>query len=317
VTDWTADRESGTEGAAGGGGGAAADPRVASGGGPTGRAAGDRPVERPVAKANPAFSTRRVGAMILRYWYLLIGSWPRILELAYWPTVQMVLWGFIQSFLATESSFFAQAGGILLGAILLWDILFRGQLGLSLSFFEEVWSRNLGHLMVSPLRTSEFIASLMLMSLIRTLIGIVPAALLAIWFFGFSIFELGLSLAVFFFSLILFGWAIGLVVSGLVLRYGQGAQSFAWIVIFALLPVSGVYYPVDILPGWLQPVAYALPASYVFEGMRAILIEGQIRLDLMAAAGALNLVYMAAGVAIFWWFLNKSREEAMLLQVGE
>lgn len=95
-------------------------------------------------------SARRIAAMVLRYWYLLRGSWPRLLELAYWPTVQMIMWGFISQFMATNSTWVAQAAGVLIAAVLLWDVLFRGQLGVSVSFLEEMWSRNLGHLFVSP-----------------------------------------------------------------------------------------------------------------------------------------------------------------------
>ena len=103
-------------------------------------------------------SVRRIAAMVLRYWYLLRGSWPRILELAYWPTVQMIMWGFISQFMATNSTWVAQAAGVLIAAVLLWDVLFRGQLGVSVSFLEEMWSRNLGHLFVSPLRPGEWVA---------------------------------------------------------------------------------------------------------------------------------------------------------------
>ena len=99
-----------------------------------------------------SLSLRRIESMLRRYVYLLKGSWPRILELAYWPTVQMVTWGFVTIFLAQTSSLLVQAGGLLISAVLLWDVMFRSQLGVSLSFFEEMWSRNLGHLFVSPLR---------------------------------------------------------------------------------------------------------------------------------------------------------------------
>ena len=121
--------------------------------------------------ASAASASRRIGAMVLRHAYLLRTSWPRIFELMYWPTIQMILWGFITRFLLTNSSYIAQAAGLLVSAVLLWDVLFRGQLGFSLSFLEEVWSRNLGNLSVSPLRPSEFLFSLMAMSLLRTLIG--------------------------------------------------------------------------------------------------------------------------------------------------
>src|SRR5579872_1772360 len=125
---------------------------------------------------------RRISAVLLRHWYLIAGSWPRLLDLCYWPIVQMIMWGFIQTFVMRQSSFFAQAGGILLGAVMLWDVLFRGQIGLAISFFEEVYSRNLGHLMATPLRTVEYMSALMIVSLLRTVTGLFPATILAMWF---------------------------------------------------------------------------------------------------------------------------------------
>ncbi|MCW5730829.1 MAG: ABC transporter permease [Alphaproteobacteria bacterium] len=263
------------------------------------------------------FSPRRVGALILRHWFVLRGSWPRIMELAYWPTMQMILWGFMTQFLATRSSYVAQAFGILLSGALLWDVLFRGQLGVAISFLEDIWARNLGHLFVSPLRPVEMVAALLAMSLIRALIGLLPATVLAGWFFGYNVLSLGLSLVAFFFNLIVMGWAIGLLICGLVLRYGQGAESLAWAAIFALAPISGIYYPVATLPDWLQPLAWSLPAAHVFEGMRAVLIDGVVRLDLMARAAALNLLYMLVGTGAFMAYFRIARQRGQLLQMGE
>jgi ABC-2 type transport system permease protein len=259
----------------------------------------------------------RVYALVLRHLYLLRSSGPRILELAYWPTVQMILWGFITTFLVGHSSWVAQASGVLISGVLLWDVLFRGQLGVSLVFMEEMWSRNLGHLFVSPLRPIELVLSLLVMSLVRTLIGVGGAALIAIALFQHSVFELGLPLIAFFVNLIAMGWAIGLVVSGIVLRYGLGAESMAWIAIFAVQPLSGVYYPVETLPGWLQPVAWLLPASHVFEGMRAVLIQHEVRMDLLLNAMILNVLYLGAGILIFLALFNVARRRGQLLQVGE
>lgn len=260
---------------------------------------------------------RRIGAVLLRHWYLIAGSWPRFLDLCYWPIVQMIMWGFIQTFMMRQSSFFAQAGGILLGAVMLWDVLFRGQIGLAISFFEEVYSRNLGHLMATPLRIGEYMASLMIVSLMRTAIGLFPATLLAIWFFGFSLYSLGIALVAFFFILIAFGWSIGLFVAGLVLRYGLGAESFAWAVIFALAPLCGVYYPVTILPGWVQYLSAILPASYIFAGMRAVLMQHVVRVDYLFIAAMLGLIWLAIGGSAFLMFHEKARQLGMLLQLGE
>jgi ABC-2 type transport system permease protein len=263
------------------------------------------------------FSPRRVGAMVLRYWYLLRSSWPRLLELIYWPAVQMLMWGFLQLYIAGNAGFFARAGGTFIGAVLLWDVLFRGQLGFSISFLEEMWARNLANLMISPLRPIEFVSALMIMSLIRLAIGMVPVSLLAIAFFGFNLYGLGLALAAFFVNLILTSWAIGIVVSGLVLRNGLGAESLAWTVMFLLLPLTCVYYPVTTLPSWLQLVAWALPPTYVFEGMRELLIHHVFRADLMLDALALNAALFVAAIVGFIALLDSARRQGSLLQTGE
>jgi ABC-2 type transport system permease protein len=263
------------------------------------------------------FSPRRIVAMVMRHVYVLRTSWPRIAELAYWPTLQMILWGFISQFMMTNSTWVAQAFGVLIAAVILWDVLFRGQLGVSVSFLEEVWSRNLASLFVSPLRPYELVISLMAMSLIRTLIGVVPAAFLAILLYKYSIFDLGLPLLAFFTNLLVMGWATGLMISALIMRFGLGAESLAWIAVFALAPVSGIYYPVSVLPGWLQHVSWALPSSYVFEGMRAVMFNQTFRWDLFLASSALNLLYLSIGAALFLWMFHNARRKGLLMKLGE
>jgi ABC-2 type transport system permease protein len=264
-----------------------------------------------------AISWRRIAAMIERYWYLLRSSWPRLLELVYWPAVQLMMWGFLQLYLSQNAGYFARAGGTFIGAVLLWDILFRGQLGFSLSFLEEMWSRNLANLMISPLKPLEFVLALMAMSVVRLLIGMVPVSLLAIGFFGFNLYGMGLALAAFFINLILTSWAVGIVVSGVVMRHGLGAENLAWSVMFLLMPLTCVYYPVSVLPAWLQVVAWSLPPTYVFEGMRALLIDHQFRADLMAEALFMNIVLLAAGVTGFMLLLRAARRHGSLMQTGE
>jgi ABC-2 type transport system permease protein len=263
------------------------------------------------------FSVNRVAAMVRRYWFLLRSSWPRILDLIYWPTVQMLMWGFLQLYVVQNAGFFARAGGVFIGAVLLWDILFRGQLGFSISFLEEMWSRNLGNIMISPLRPVEFIAALMIMSIVRLLIGMIPVSLLAIAFFGFNLWSLGFALAAFFANLILTSWSIGIFVAGLLLRNGMGAESLAWTIMFLFLPLTCVYYPVAVLPDFLQYVAWALPPTYVFEGMRALLIDHVFRADLMLEALAFNVVLFAAASFAFMKLLQSARVQGSLLQTGE
>ena len=262
-------------------------------------------------------SAGRIGALVLRHTYLLRRSWPRLLELTYWPTVQMIIWGLVTMFLITNSSWVAQAAGVLLAGVILWDVMFRGQIGLSLVFIEEMWSRNLGHLFVSPLRPWELIFALMLISLIRTLIGMTGAVGFAYLLYAFSIFDLGFALIGFFVNLIVMGWAVGFFVAGLVLRFGLGAESLAWFLIFALAPFSCVYYPLSILPDWLEPVAAILPAAHVFEGMRTLLVDGVFSGDHMMRASLLNIGWIAAGIGTFLAFFRSARVRGLLHQIGE
>ena len=262
-------------------------------------------------------SPGRIGAMILRYWYLLLSSWPRLLELMYWPVLQVITWGFLQIYIAQNAGFFARAGGTLIGAVILWDILFRGQLGFSISFLEEMWARNLGNLMMSPLKPIEFLLALMAMSLIRLAIGVIPMTLLALFLFHFNFYSLGLPLIAFFCNLIFTSWAVGIFVSGLVLRNGLGAESIVWTLMFALMPLACVYYPVRVLPSWLQHVSWALPPTYVFEGMRALLIDQVFRADLMLSAFALNAALLLASFAAFLALLKSARRHGSLLTEGE
>jgi len=270
-----------------------------------------------VSSAAAAFSFRRVGAMVRRYVYLLVGSGPRALELIYWPIVQMILWGFTSQFLMTNSSYVARAGGVLLGAVLLWDVMFRGQLGVSVSFLEELWSRNLAGLFASPLRPIEWAAALVVMSLMRVLVGLVPAALLAIVLYHYSIFTLGLPLLAFFILLLAMGWGIGFIIGAFLLRYGLGAESMAWAAVFVLAPAAAIYYPVAILPVWLQYIAWAIPAAHVFEGMRAVMFHGQFPLAHLAAAFGLDALYLAIGVGAFLVAFEIARRRGSLLQSGE
>jgi ABC-2 type transport system permease protein len=270
-----------------------------------------------VVRFHPAFSWARVFAMVLRYWYLLRSSWPRVLDLIYWPTVQMCMWGFLQVYIGQQTGPAARAGQTFLGAVMLWDMLFRGQLGFSISFLEEMYSRNLSNLLISPLRPLEFVTSLMIMSIIRLAVGMVPVSFLAIAFFGFNLWALGFGLVAFFVNLMLTGWAVGIFVSGLLLRQGLGAENMAWSIMFLLLPLTCVYYPVSVLPDWLQVIAWTLPPTYVFEGLRALVLDQVFRADLMLQALAINILLFVLAIFAFLAFLKSSRRHGSLLAGGE
>jgi ABC-2 type transport system permease protein len=260
---------------------------------------------------------RRVGAVLLRHVYLARGSWTRVFDLIYWPVLQMVIWGFINLFMAQHSNWVVRSAGLLIGAVMLWDVLVRSQFGMTISLLEEMWSRNLANLFVSPLRPIEFACSLMALAVARSAIGVLPAALLAIPLFAYSIFTIGLPLVGFYAILVMFGWAVGLVIAAALFRFGLAAESYAWASIFVLAPITGVYYPIAVLPDWLQPVAWALAPTHVFEGMRALALDNTLRLDLMASGIALNFVYLALSVWVFLRAFERARAEGRLLHAGE
>lgn len=265
----------------------------------------------------PGGACRRIGAMLLRHLYILRRSWPRILEITYWPTMQMIIWGFLSEFFHGQSSWVAQAFGVLLAGVMLWDVLFRGQLGFAVSFLEEMWARNLANIYVSPLRPAEHVVTLICMSILRGVIGLTPASILAIFLFHFSIYDLGLPLLAFFANLMMLAWAVGLVSVALLMRYGLGAESLIWFIVFLLAPISAVYYPVSILPEWLEAIAMAIPATSVFEGMRVVMFEHRFDAHLFWQAMWLNAVYLFAGALIFVSALGDARRRGRLFQVGE
>ncbi len=263
-------------------------------------------------------SLRRIWGLIYRHLALYQRSWPRMLELMYWPVLQMCIWGFTASFLTTRLGDAAtMTAAALLGGVLLWEITLRSQMGFTISFMEEMWSRNLGHVFVSPLRPWEMVLGLIAMSVFRLLIALIPAIGLAWGFYEFNLFTLGLPLVLFFANLMVMGWAVALGIVSLLLRHGAGAESFAWGVLFGLAPFSAVFYPVAILPPVMQYVSMLLPSTHVFEGMRAILLDNRVPWGELGLACAINAVWLLAAVALFARQFHAARVRGALLNIGE
>jgi ABC-2 type transport system permease protein len=211
----------------------------------------------------------------------------------------------------------ALAGATLLGGVLLWEVALRSQMGVALSFLEEMWSRNLGHIFVSPMRPWELVTAMIVMSMIRMLGGIIPAIGVAWLLYAYNLFSLGPILVLFFMNLMIMGWAVALGVVSLILRHGAGAEALAWSVLFGLTPFSAVFYPVSVLPRAIQPVALALPSAHVFEGMRAIVLNGVVRWDHLAAAFGLNAVWLATAAVLFARQFRQARLRGALISIGE
>ena len=262
-------------------------------------------------------SLRRVWGMIYRHVAIYRGSWPRLAEIAYWPTLNMLIWGFTARYFMHAQPGAGAAAGALIAGVLLWEITLRGQLGVTFTFLEEIWSRNLGHIFVSPLRPVEMVASLLVVSLIRTLIGLFPATIIAYLMYRYNILLLGPVLFLFFVNLMFMGWWIALGIVALLFRYGAGAEALAWTIAFGITPLACVFYPVTALPVWLQPVALALPAAHIFAGMRSALFQHGADWPDLAQAVALNIVWMLAAIAVFGGEFRRARIRGALMSIGE
>jgi ABC-2 type transport system permease protein len=263
------------------------------------------------------FSWGRVGAVMLRHAYLHKRTLHRWLEILYWPTVDMVLWGFITLYLARRPTGVPGVVGFFLGALILWDILFRAQQSVAVGFLEDVWSRNLLNIWASPIRPSEYVIGAILIGIVRVAIGVGMAIALAGAFYGFNVFSLGIALAPFVFLLAIMGWAVGIVTTALILRFGQGVEELAWALAFLFQPVSAVFYPVSVLPPALRVVAEAIPASHVFEGMRQVLAGGPFPTAELAQAGGLDALYLVASALYFLLVLRQVRDRGLLSRFGE
>ena len=259
----------------------------------------------------------RMYGLFLRHFFLITRSFPRILDLIYWPTIQITLWGFISNFFSTYSSYYNNAVGVILTCAILYDFLFRTSIGFNMLFLEEIWSRNFTNLFIAPLKLKEIIVALIFTALIRTLIGLVPAIILTAPLFGVSILNLGFPLLLLFLSLYIFGITLGLFVSAGLIRFGPSFENIAWSSLFLLAPLGCIYYPIEILPNFFQIVAKGLPLVYIFDETRNILLNNFVDYKNLKQAYFLNLVYLIFGICLFYFSFLKARIKGTLINMGE
>ena len=259
----------------------------------------------------------KIYALSLRHIYLIKGSFPRILDLIYWPTIQIFLWGFISKFFTLSSSYYSNTVGIILSAAILYDFLFRSSISYNMMFLEEIWSRNFTNLFIAPIKLSEIITALTITAIFRTLIGLLPASLIAIPLFGVSIFKIGPPLILLLITLYIFGITLGLLVTSGLLRYGPSFENIAWASLFFLAPLGCIYYPIEILPEWLQIIANLLPLVHIFEEMRAILINNIVNFNDVLKAFLISLIYFFIGVSMFYYSYDGAKKRGTLINMGE
>jgi len=263
------------------------------------------------------FSINTVAALVLRYVYLYTRNPVRFVELIFWPLVDLFVWGFLTIYLQKQTAGeFPSTLSFLIGGMILWDVLFRSQQGVAISFLEDVWTRNLLNIFVAPVRTVEYVAATCLVGVLRVSVTLLVLTVVGALAYGFQISALGFSLLPFFGNLMLFGWFLGMISTALILRWGQAAESLAWAVPFFIQPFAAVFYPLSVLPVWLQPLANALPCTPIFEGMRAVLAGQPIPWSLIQQALILNSIWGAVATWFFAANLRHVRKTGLLVKVA-
>ncbi len=262
-------------------------------------------------------SLTRIYGLFLRHFYLITRSFPRVLDLVYWPTIQITLWGFISNFFATHTTYYNNAVGVILTCAILYDFLFRTSIGFNMLFLEEIWSRNFTNLFIAPMKIGEILTSLVITALIRSLIGLIPAILLTSPLFGISILDLGIFLFLLFLSLYIFGITLGILVSSGLLRFGPSFENIAWSTMFLLAPFGCIYYPIETLPEVFQKIAYMLPLVYIFEEARNILINQVVNIENIYYAFMLNALYFTISIFLFYYSFNAAKNKGTLINMGE
>jgi ABC-2 type transport system permease protein len=260
-------------------------------------------------------SVERVFALLLRQLYLYRRSLIRMLEIIYWPVMDLLVWGFLSLYIGRLRGGGAVAVAFLLGGMILWDIFFRAQQAISVSFLEDIWTRNLINVFVTPVSTLEFILAMLLLGVMKVVVTGLLLSALALAFYAFNIFQYGLPLIPFVLNLLLSAWGIGIITTAMILRFGQGAETLAWAIPFLFQPFSAVFYPVAVLPAVLRPLALALPTTHAFEGMRAVLSGGGLGWSRVGWAFGENLLLLLLAASVFAMVMHVARDRGLLLRV--
>lgn len=263
------------------------------------------------------FSINTVSALVLRYIFLYTRNPVRFVELIFWPLVDLLMWGFLSIYLQKRGAGdFPGAVTFLIGGLILWDVLFRSQQGVAISFLEDVWTRNLLNVFVAPVRTIEYVAATCMVGVLRVGVTLIVLTVVAAIEYGFKLSAFGLGLLPFLANLMIFGWFLGMISTALIMRWGQAAESLAWAVPFFIQPLAAVFYPVSVLPAWLQPIAMSLPCTHVFEGMRTVLAGHPVPWWDVQAALLLNLVWGSLAGIFFAMNLRYVRKTGLLVKVA-
>jgi len=257
----------------------------------------------------------RIAAVVVRHGYEARRNLDRITDAIYWPIMDIVVWGFLAIYLARGGQMKPGLVSLLLGAAILWGMFRAFQRDMAVGFLAELWTRNLVNLFSTPLTVAEYITGLIIVNLLKALIGMTAAALIAWFCYSYNIFPALLGLAPFIFNLMAFAIAVGAIITGLIFRYSTRIQGLTWSLTGLLMPLSCVFYPVKALPRFLRPPAQLLPTTQSFEGMRQALSGGGFSHQDFAWGLALNAIYLIGAILFFRTMFESARARGLLVKI--
>ena len=257
-----------------------------------------------------------IKALLIKHAIIRARNTFRLLDIFFWPVIDLLVWGYLTMYMLKLGHTVPTLITFLIGAIILWNIFYRAQQVVCVTFLDDLWSRNLLNVFAAPLSASEYICAACLVGILEAAIVTALMGTMACLIYSFQFFSLGFGIAFLFANLLLMGWAMGIFIIGFILRYGPPAEGLAWAMPFLLQPISAVFYPVSVLPQWLQYVSWCVPSTYAFEGMRHIVETGQMNWHYVQIAFVLNLIYMAVSACIFQSLFEASRAKGLLAKYG-
>ncbi|MGE5196170.1 MAG: ABC transporter permease [Anaerolineae bacterium] len=252
----------------------------------------------------------RIWAVFLRYFYFF-AKLDHLCDLFYWPILDIALWGITSIWIQSQESAVPDIALVILTGLVFWQVVWRGNYEVTVNLLQEFWNRNLVNLFSTPLSLREWMVSIMLVGFAKILISLAFGSLLVFLLYSLNIFTVGWAMLPFGVLLTLSGWFLGFLSASIMIYFGQRVQMLAWMTATAFSPFSAVFYPVDVLPVWGQKIAYALPTTYIFEGMRKVLQQGVLSIEMLKMSLILNVLYLVATMILFKWMFEKSREKGL------
>lgn len=252
----------------------------------------------------------RIYGVFLRYFYTSLKGPHQLTDLFYWPFVDILLWGLTSVWIKTQSNV-SSLPLILITGLIFWQVAWRGSIDISINILQEIWHRNLVNMFSTPLKLSEWVTASILLCLCKLAISLSFASLMVYLLYSLNVYNIGWVFIPMAALLLVFGWSVGFVASGLVVYWGHQVEMLVWMIGFFFAPFSGVFYPVATLPAWAQKISWCLPTTYIFEGMRRILETGEFPLNYFLTSLGLNIIFITCAVLFFRFMFEKSRMKGL------